>query len=133
MDVSSVTFELHVTHDLLDVDQARLGLKLELSLFRNGELQIGFELQRLRRSVENVRSHVDAVAHLLDVETNLVGSLRADDVYFGVLPGLNLDAAVGHVMNHDDGPPGNAELLFNALSRTGGEGGRGAPSQKSGA
>src|SRR5271169_483111 len=127
MDVAGIAFELHVAYDLLDVDEARLGLELKFGFFRNGELQIGFKFQRPGRCVQHVGSNVDAVSHLLDIETNFVGSLRADDIDFGILPGLDVDAAIGHVVDYDDGASGYAELLFNALSSASGAGGRGAP------
>ena len=66
-------------------------------------------------------------AVLLDLETNLIGRLRADNIHFGILPGLDFDAAIGHVVNHDDGASSNAELFFNALSSASGASGRGAP------
>src|SRR5277367_3648806 len=115
MDVASVAFELHVAHDLLDVNEAGLSLELEFGFFRNGKLQISFEFQRPSRSVQDVGSNIDAVAHLLDIEPNFVGSLRANDIDFGILPGLDFDAAIGHVVNYHDGSSRDAKLFFNAL------------------
>ena len=76
----AIAFELHVAHHLLDVDQAGFRLELKFGFFRNGELQIGFEFQRLRGGVQDVGGNVDAISHLLDFKTNFVGRLRADDV-----------------------------------------------------
>src|ERR1700688_1691982 len=133
MNVTGIALELHVAHNLLDINQASLGLELELGFLGNGELQVGLEVQQIRPWFQNNGGYVDAIAHLLDFETNFVGSLRTDDVHFGILPGFDLDAAIGHVVNHDDRPYRDAKLLFNTLSRASRAGGGCAPEKKSGA
>ena len=77
--------------------------------------------------------NVDAVAHLLYLKTNFVGRLRADDIDFGIFPGFDFDAAIRNIVNHDDRPARDLELLFNVLPGRTGLSGRGAPEKKSGA
>ena len=117
MNIAAVTFELHIAIDLLDVNQAGFGFELQFRFFGNGELEIGFEFERLRGSIENIGVHVDAVTGLFNVESDLVGRLRTDDVYLvSVFPGLHLDAAAGYVVNDDDRVAGDIELFFDALA-----------------
>src|SRR5579862_2247993 len=133
MDVTTVALKLHVAHDLLDVNKSRLCFELQLGFFGNGKLQVSLKFESICRRVQNARRNVDAIAHLLDFKANLVGGLRTDHIYFRVLPGLNLDAPIGHVVNYNDGPSRDAELFFNTLPDASGAGGRGAPEKKSGA
>src|SRR5271154_2059159 len=131
MDVAGIALELHVPYDLFNVDKTSLCLELKFGFFRNSELQIGFEFQRPSRCVQDVGSNVDAVSYLLDIKANLVGGLRANDIHFGILPGLDFDAAIGHIVNHDDRASRDTKLFFNTLSGAGGSCRRRAPKKKS--
>ena len=51
VDIAGDAFQRHVAHDLLDVNEPSLRLKLQLRFFGHGELEIGRQLGGLRRSV----------------------------------------------------------------------------------
>src|SRR5712664_3831056 len=109
-------FQGHVAHDLLDVNQSRLGLELQLRFFRNSELQISCQLGGLCRGVQNIGGDVDAVAGLLHVEANFVGSLAGENVDFGVFPGFHFDAAIGDVVNYNHWAGIDRKMLFEVLT-----------------
>src|SRR5579859_664161 len=118
MNVASVALEFHVAGNLLHVYQTGLALELKFGFFWNRELQIGLQIQRLRCRVQDIRCHVNAVARLFNIETDLVGRLRSDDIDFFILPRLYLNAAVRHVVDHHYGASGDVELPFDALCGT---------------
>jgi len=59
--------------------------QLQFGFFGHGELEVGFEFQRLGGGVQNVGGDIDAVADLLHFKANLVGELAGGDVHLGIL------------------------------------------------
>src|SRR5882724_680864 len=116
VDVALDAFQSHVAHDLLDIDEAGFGLQLQFGFFGHGELEVGFEFQRLGGGVQNVGGDIDAVADLLHFKANLVRELAGGDVHLGILGRLYFDAAVGDVVNHHDGPALYGKMLFEMIA-----------------
>src|SRR6266699_3403325 len=117
--------QLHVTHNLFDIDQTRLRLEPELGLLGNAQLKTRLDLGRLRRSIQHIGDHVDAVAGLLGLDAHLVRRLNFGEDDFLVFPGLHLDSAVGHVFDDYDRTAFDGEMFFEALSGSvGGPGGK---------
>jgi len=79
MDIAGDAFQLHIAHDLLDVDQASLGSDLKLGFFRDDEHEIFLKLRSGSGSVEDGCSDVNAIIGLFGFDANLVGELRTDD------------------------------------------------------
>jgi len=129
VDIACHALELHVAIDLLDVDEASLRLELELGLFGNGKLKIGFDIMRLRGSRKPAGIDIDAIADLLDIDGDFIGRGDAGDNDFVTLRGLYLDAAVDDVLQHDDGPILNGKMTLLMLWRIG-EGRRGSEKEQ---
>src|SRR6266404_148116 len=116
VDVALDAFQSHVAHDLLDIDEAGLGFQLQFGFFGDSELEIGFKLQRMGGGVQNVGGEIDAVADLLHLKANFVGELAGGDVHLGILGRLDFDAAIGDIVNHDDGPAFHGKMLFEMIT-----------------
>ena len=129
VDIAGDAFELHITHDLLDVDEAGLGGELKLSLFGDGELEIGFEFLGLSGRVENGGGDFDTISGLLKVHVNLAGSASATHHNLKIFRGLYLDTAIGHVMNANHRTALDGEMLLKMLA---GSDSRGGPKEQSG-
>ncbi len=70
----------------------------------------------MSRSIQEAGIDVDAIADLLDIKADFVGRLCATTSTSSILPGLHLDAAVGDVVNDDDGMAGDGEMFLYVLS-----------------
>src|SRR5260370_18061772 len=61
VDVTGNALQRHGAHNLLDIDETRLGSKLQLGLFGNGQLKIDFELITTSIGVPNRRTYIPAL------------------------------------------------------------------------
>ena len=101
---------------MLDVDQASLGLDLQLGLFRDDQREILFEFRRRSVRIQNGSGHINAIVCLFRLDANLVGELRsANDDFLG-LGRLHFDAAIGDVLNRNDGAALDGEAFFEFLA-----------------
>src|SRR5579863_3332411 len=85
VNVTGDTLELHVTVDLLHVDESGLRAELKFGLFRHGQLKISFDFVGIGRSSERSGADIDAIANLLDVNGDLVGNRCAAHDDFRIL------------------------------------------------
>src|SRR6266850_3472577 len=116
VDVAFDAFQSHVAHDLLDIDEAGLGLQLQFGFFGHTELEVCFEFQGLGGGVQNAGSDIDTIADLLHFKANLVGDLAGGDVHLGIPGRLHFDAAIGDVVNHHDGPALDGKMLLEMIT-----------------
>src|SRR5258708_836163 len=117
VDVTGNALQRHVAHNLLDIDDTRLGSKLQLGLFWNGQLKIGFEFISGSSGVHDCRGYIHALAGLLRIDVDFVGGLRCRHDDLGTLPRLDLDSAIRNVLNHNNGPALHRKMPFKEIGR----------------
>lgn len=116
MDIACNALQVHVAHDLLDVNETGLGFDLELGFLRDGELEIFLEFGRRGGGIGDACGDTNAVASLFSIERDLVRRLGTGDDDFLVLCRFDFDAAVGNVLNDDDGAAFDLKVLLELLS-----------------
>ena len=120
MNIAGDAFESHVAHDLLDIDQARFAGELQFGFFGHRELQAGGKFHGWCGGIANASGDVNAVTGLFHIKTDFVGGLAGEDVHFGVFPGLHFNAAIGDIVDYDDGTALDGEMFFDVLFGSGG-------------
>jgi len=111
--------QLHITVDLLHVDQAGLCLELEFRFFGNKHLEIGFDIMRLCGLCQRAGADINPVADLLDINRDFARSHIAGNHDFPVFPGFHFDAPVDDVLQDYQRAPLDGEMAFLVVGLAG--------------
>src|SRR6267142_1256941 len=89
-------------------------LRADQGAFRGADDDVAGNFLEVDVALDAFERHV---AHdLLDMKVNCVGELAGGDVHLGILRRLYFDAAIGDVVNHDDGPALHGKMLFEMIT-----------------